>query len=246
MDTLTVWYEAIGRYLVDPAWRTFTLNAACLCCGSTERVFRPGGKRKPICVRCHTLAKKHPMASKPGVIASLDQRHGALISTAYTSLLADIATDLPGVDIIDSKKTRFETWLEHILHQPPAPPFLLIRFAAKPVLVARGLRISYSLENVYLCSDTVMHLNATALAEALVLLSCDNVPPRIWRQALHDHAITRQFTATPAHFSTWRTACRNLLTAQQRFACLRRLAPYDRAAPMPHGSHEYDVLTWLR
>ena len=245
MDPLALWYNAIGQHLVDPTWQTFAISAACHCCGTTDQVFQPGGKRKPVCVRCHTLAKKHLMASKPGVKASLDQRHGVLISAEHICLLADIAVDLPGVDVIDSKTTRFEAWLEHILREPPAPPFLLVRFAAKPMLVARGLRLSHSLENTYLCSDTVLHLNTVALAKALALLTCDTIPSRSWRQALHDHAIA-QHAATPARFGAWQAACQNLLTAQERFTCLRSLAPCDAAAPIPHGSHEYDVLTWLR
>ena len=92
---------------------------------------------------------------------------------------------------------------------------------------------------------TLDEVLSQALAKALALLTCDKIPSRSWRQALHDHAIA-QHAATPARFGAWQAACQNLLTAQERFTCLRSLAPCDAAAPIPHGSHEYDVLTWLR
>ena len=246
MEPLSLWYHSIGQYLADPGWLDFKIDAECHCCGNTTAVFRPGGKRKPVCVRCHTIAKKHPMASKPGIGASLDQRHGALISPSYCALLADIDAVLPSVDLIDSKRLRFEHWLRQILTEPPAPPFLLIRFAAKPVLVARGLRLSHSLENIYLCSDTVIQINAKVLAGAAVLLERERIPPRVWRQALRNHAIAQQLAAAPEQFSAWRAACVQLMTAQNQYPSLRNLAPYDGIAPVPFGSHDYDVLSWLQ
>ena len=197
-------------------------------------------------MRCYTIAKKHPMASKPGIRASLDSRHGALISATYCGLLADIDADLPGVDVIDSKACRFESWLRQIIAAPPEPPFLLIRFAAKPVWVARGLRLSHSPENIYLCSDSVIKINARILAETALLLERECIPPQVWRQSLRNHALAQQLAAAPEQFDRWRSACLELIAAQRKYPVLSAIAPYGGNAPVPFGSHDYDVLGWLQ
>ncbi|MCX7099837.1 MAG: hypothetical protein NTV43_18235 [Methylococcales bacterium] len=187
-EALTFYYSVFGKRayaLCGKLGVTEKPNMPTHCsgCGATGTLHASKAGYLAFCDVCITVGGSYLGIKAPGRMgggwAALLTADKAILSTGKDENMGAFKI-LEGTQLLHNSVRS--TLINAILN-PPEPPFMLVAFSNSSADVCGQLRVSHSKDIVYICGGSVERLNARRIREAVSLITNNNIPQTILRNA---------------------------------------------------------------